>query len=131
MVTPELKAHFDALGVPLIPLEVGARMLVDELRVSTSTDAVEIVLGGQPRPESLLDVGSAERDKVFDLRVHRATHPYLDHHRVKGVAVVPVVLVLEWFAARRTRPVPRAALRGLPRREGAQGHHPAGVRRRG
>ena len=98
MVTPELKAHFDAMGVPLIPLEVGARMLVDELRVSTSTAPVEIVLGGQPRPESLLDVGGAERDKVFNLRVHHATHPYLDHHRVKGVAVVPVVLVLEWFA---------------------------------
>ena len=98
MVTPELKAHFDALGVPLIPLEVGAQMLVDELRVSTPTDNVEIVLGGAPRPESLLDAGGVERERVFDLRVHRSTHAYLDHHRVKGNAVVPVVLVLEWFA---------------------------------
>ncbi|MCB9660084.1 MAG: SDR family oxidoreductase [Sandaracinaceae bacterium] len=98
MVTPELKAHFDALGVPLIPLEVGAAMLVDELRLSTPTDNVEIVLGGQPRPESLLEPGSSEQDRVFDLRVHRSTHAYLDHHRVKGNAVVPVVLVLEWFA---------------------------------
>ena len=45
MVTPALKTHFESMGVELIDLDVGARMLVDELS-SPQTDQVEIVLGG-------------------------------------------------------------------------------------
>ena len=45
MVTPALKSHFESMGVELIDLDVGARMLVDELS-SPQTDQVEIVLGG-------------------------------------------------------------------------------------
>ncbi|MFT4659266.1 MAG: hypothetical protein ACI8V4_003463, partial [Ilumatobacter sp.] len=45
MVTPALKTHFESLGVELIDLKVGARMLVDELS-SPQVDQVEIVLGG-------------------------------------------------------------------------------------
>ncbi len=45
MVTPALEAHFASMGVELISLDVGARMLVDELS-SPQTDQVEIVLGG-------------------------------------------------------------------------------------
>jgi NAD(P)-dependent dehydrogenase (short-subunit alcohol dehydrogenase family) len=45
MVTPALKTHFESMGVELIDLDVGARMLVDELS-SPQTDQVEVVLGG-------------------------------------------------------------------------------------
>ena len=45
MVTPTLEAHFTAMGVALIDLEVGARMLVEELS-SPQTDDVEVLLGG-------------------------------------------------------------------------------------
>jgi acyl transferase domain-containing protein/NAD(P)-dependent dehydrogenase (short-subunit alcohol dehydrogenase family) len=45
MVTPALKTHFEAMGVTLIPLDVGARMMVDELS-SPRTGQVEVVLGG-------------------------------------------------------------------------------------
>ena len=45
MVTPALKTHFESMGVELIDLDVGSRMLVDELS-SPQTDQVEIVLGG-------------------------------------------------------------------------------------
>jgi len=45
MVTPELARHFEAIGVDLIPIDVGARMLVDEI-AGPQTDQVEVFLGG-------------------------------------------------------------------------------------
>jgi hypothetical protein len=96
MVTPALKARFEAIGVPLIPLATGAQMLVDEL-TGAAGEQVEICLGGEPRPEALLSEGRDEA-AVHEILVDRASYPYLDGHRVRGEAVVPVVLVLEWFA---------------------------------
>jgi NAD(P)-dependent dehydrogenase (short-subunit alcohol dehydrogenase family) len=98
MVTPALEAHFAAMGVPLIGLNAGAQMLLDELRDPRAT---EIVLGGGP------DLAGASKD-IIDLAVHtaRASHPYLADHTIAGVPVVPVALAMEWFAraARRARP---------------------------
>lgn len=51
MVTPMLRDHFKALGVSLIPLEVGAEMLLQELR--RGDPAVEVVIGAPP-PADLL-----------------------------------------------------------------------------
>ena len=45
MVGPGLEAHFAAMGVPLIPLDEGARLLVAEL-ASPQVDEVELVIGG-------------------------------------------------------------------------------------
>ena len=53
MVSPSLKAHFEAMGTSLIPLEAGSRMLVDELS-SSQTDEVELVIGGGVLPDSIV-----------------------------------------------------------------------------
>lgn len=105
MVGPELKDHFAALGVPMIPLHIGAQMLADELS-GAHTDQVELVLGGEPRPEALLVVGSEGRVTQLEVLVNQSSHPYLTGHSVEGEVVVPVVLVLEWFSrvARSFRP---------------------------
>ncbi|MDG1483992.1 MAG: SDR family oxidoreductase [Myxococcota bacterium] len=95
MVSPQLKAHFEALGVTLIPLKEGADMLVDELRADA--DRVELVLGGAPRAEALIAEGGAAEQRM-ELRIDRASHPYLIAHAIDGTPVVPVVLVVEWFA---------------------------------
>jgi hypothetical protein len=95
MVSPQLKAHFEKLGVTLIPLKEGAEMLVDELR--DGADRVELVLGGAPRAEALMSEGN-EVEQRMDLHVDRKSHPYLSAHTIDGVPVVPVVLVVEWFA---------------------------------
>ena len=105
MVNPQLKAHFAKLGVPMIPLATGARMLADELH-GAHPDQVEIVLGGEPRPEALLVVGSEARSLNLEVKLSRETHAYLAGHTIDGEVVVPVVLVLEWFSrvARAFRP---------------------------
>jgi NADP-dependent 3-hydroxy acid dehydrogenase YdfG len=101
MVTPELARQFHAMGVPLIPLDVGARMLVEE--VADHTGRVEIVLGNEPvmgplaghAPGAPAPAAPAKRLRV---RVGPDTHPQLRDHTVAGVPVAPIVLALEWFA---------------------------------
>jgi hypothetical protein len=105
MVTPALAARFGSRGVPLIALADGATAFVDELyggaAGSEADRPVEIVIGPSPAPRP-----EPPSEAALDLVVDRQSYPQLDHHRVRGVAVVPVVLVLEWFAraARALRP---------------------------
>jgi len=112
MVSPQLKAHFESLGVPLIPLDVGARMLVDEV-AGSAPERVELVLGGEPKPEALLSRSDPKSDPQsnarsegrlkgrsfsVDIVVGRETHPYLADHAINGIPVVPVTMVIEWFS---------------------------------
>ncbi|WP_441288834.1 SDR family NAD(P)-dependent oxidoreductase [Sorangium sp. KYC3313] len=117
MVNAALEAHFAQLGVPLIPLAAGAKMLLDELcdasgdrgdrgargQGSAPPGAVELVLGAEPK--ALAAQGNGGR-VALAVRADRATHPYLGDHAINGVPVVPVVIALEWFAraARACRP---------------------------
>jgi acyl transferase domain-containing protein len=105
MVTPLLKERFASLGVPMIPLAVGARMFVDEIRGAQPAE-VEVVLGGEPRAEALLFAGAEARVQELELKVQRGSHAYLEGHSIKGMPVVPVVLAAEWLsrAARSFRP---------------------------
>ena len=95
MVNPALRERFAALGVPMIPLAVGARMFVDEMN---DAGAVELVLGGEPRPQALLADGADARVDALELRVSEASHAWLAGHAVAGQPVVPLVLVAEWLA---------------------------------
>jgi acyl transferase domain-containing protein len=100
MVSPQLKTHFESMGVPLIPLAVGAKMLVDEVAGSAPAQ-VELVLGGEPRPEALAaasDGVEAGRSLSLSVVVGEETHPYLADHAIKGTPVVPVAMVIEWFS---------------------------------
>jgi hypothetical protein len=104
MVTPQLKARFQELGVPLIALDAGARWLVDELASGSGND-VELVLGGEPKPEALLG-GAAKTVHRFAVHVDRHTHPFVASHVVKGGAVLPAVSAIETLAraAKALRP---------------------------
>ena len=110
MVTPALKAHFAAQGVPLISLDAGAQMLVDE--VADRAGSIEVVLGGEPRMEALAG-SEGPRRTVLRLRADRRSHPYLADHSVNGIPVVPIVLVLEWFARAAAAFHPELSLEGF------------------
>ncbi len=99
MVTPPLKTHFEAKGIPLIPLELGSKMFVDELR---GPGAVEVVIGG-PAGRGL---GDESADSEYAIRVDKENHPYLADHTIKDAPVLPAVMALEWFvrAAKAARP---------------------------
>jgi NAD(P)-dependent dehydrogenase (short-subunit alcohol dehydrogenase family) len=100
MVTPALKAHFESLGVPLIPLARGARQFAEELAPAAAGVEVLLGCGRELAP-------AHDRVTAVDIVVGPKTHPFLHSHCVQGdVPVLPAVLVLEWFvrAARLARP---------------------------
>jgi len=102
MVTPSLKAHFDQMGVALLPLAEGASRFVDELL--GSPDEVETIIGGALGEGAL---GAASSAKISaEVTVGGSSHPYLRDHRVGGKPVVPVAMAIEWMsrAARAVRP---------------------------
>jgi acyl transferase domain-containing protein/short-subunit dehydrogenase len=105
MVTDQLKAHFARLGVPMIPLDIGARMFADEMQ-SVQLEQVELVLGGEPRAEALLVEGSDSRKLSLEVAVNAKSHAYLAGHRIANEVVLPVAVALEWFTrvARTFRP---------------------------
>ena len=94
MVTPALKAHFSGLGIDLIPLAGGARFMVDEFN-DEPTGAVEIVAGGGENTAPPLLGNSLGRQ--MQVRVDSQTYPYLASHTIEKCAVVPMMLVAEWF----------------------------------
>src|SRR5262249_21329619 len=92
MVTPALRRHFEAHGVPLLPVPDGARLFAEELLAPPGGDVV-VVLGGPPAAP-----GPAEGARGFTVLVGARTLPFLADHAVKDAPVVPAALVVEWFA---------------------------------
>ncbi|MGE4069930.1 MAG: SDR family NAD(P)-dependent oxidoreductase [Lysobacterales bacterium] len=95
MVNPALAARFAELGVPMIPLDLGARLFADEM---ADAGALELVLGGEPRPQALLVDGAQSRIEALELRIDQDSHGWLEGHQVAGLPVVPLALVAEWMA---------------------------------
>jgi hypothetical protein len=102
MVDASVRARFADMGVPLIPIEAGARLMRDEL--CAAGDA-EVVIGAGVSGHGRAEPAGAQKIEA-EIVVDRTRCAFLDGHRVRGTVVVPVALVLEWFAraARACRP---------------------------
>ncbi|MFJ4839924.1 SDR family NAD(P)-dependent oxidoreductase [Streptomyces sp. NPDC088746] len=101
MVTPALAAHFGRSGVPLIPLEQGAAAFTAELD-GTAGEA-RVVLAAGDDPAALSPVGGPLRAQVL---VRSDTLPQLADHAPAEAPVLPVALVLNWFASAATAWLP-------------------------
>ncbi len=110
MVTPALKREFERLGIGLIPLETGAKCLLDELRVGEHASA-EVIIGGSfpqampaPRssPQSTATAqpssGNGQLTTVLERTLDLDSHPFLASHVIGGHPVLPVAMMIEWFA---------------------------------
>jgi acyl transferase domain-containing protein/NADP-dependent 3-hydroxy acid dehydrogenase YdfG len=95
MVNPQLKSHFESMGVPLIGIAEGARLFADEALWGSPSE-VELVVGGSP-DSAVLNPDSAPRAQRCEVLVGRASHPYLVDHTVNGTTVLPFALALEWM----------------------------------
>ncbi len=104
MVNDALKARFEAAGIPIIGLQQGAQMMVDELH-HAQPHQVEITVGGAPKVAASLG-GGQEREARLEVAVDAQSYPFLNDHSIRGVPVAPVVMVVEWFtrAAKAFRP---------------------------
>jgi malonyl CoA-acyl carrier protein transacylase len=89
MVSPALRRHFAARGLPMLPLALGGEAFVAAL----GDPSVELVLGGEGFG------GAAPRAaQDYDIQVDVDRLPFLLDHAIDGLPVIPVALVLEWFA---------------------------------
>ncbi len=103
MVTPALAAHFDRSGVPLIPLDQGAAAFTAEL--DGAAGEARVVLAAGDDPGALSPAGGPRRAQLL---VRSDTLPQLADHAPAGVPVLPVAMVLNWFAAAATAWLPDA-----------------------
>ncbi|MBO9607941.1 MAG: SDR family NAD(P)-dependent oxidoreductase [Paenibacillaceae bacterium] len=96
MVTPALRRHFLAQGIPLIPEAAGAALFADET-TGSNPEEVEIVIGGHAGAASSW-IAKRERTFTLEKTVDTAQAGWLDDHQIQGNRVVPIVMVREWFA---------------------------------
>ncbi|MGW1401020.1 SDR family NAD(P)-dependent oxidoreductase [Streptomyces sp. NPDC002405] len=101
MVTPALAGHFDRSGVPLIPLEQGAAAFTAELDGTAGETRVVLVAGEEPAALS-----PAGDPRPTQLLVRADSLPQLADHAITGVPVLPVAMVLNWFAGAATAWLP-------------------------
>lgn len=137
MVTPALQAIFAREGIGLIPLQTGARWLIEQMSGTTADrdSAVELVVLGpgsqlpQPGPmhaDSVLGNGhehgapaqenrpsSSSYSLVFERRIDLVSVPVLSSHVIDGRAVVPVVLFMEYLAQGALQRNPGLFFRGI------------------
>ncbi|MCA9796006.1 MAG: SDR family NAD(P)-dependent oxidoreductase, partial [Candidatus Eremiobacteraeota bacterium] len=102
MVTPGLKKEFERLGVGLIPLEGGAQALVNELS-HPAKDEIEVLIGdGFPEPERpaprVTAAPASQLAPVLERKLSTENFPFLESHVIGGRPVLPVAVILEWFA---------------------------------
>ena len=93
MVTASLAAYFTRRGVPLIPLDAGARAFVAE--AGAADDAVQVLIGAGADPGAMAARPRIAAEVVVDAR----THGYLADHAPAGVPVLPLAMAVEWFSA--------------------------------
>jgi NAD(P)-dependent dehydrogenase (short-subunit alcohol dehydrogenase family) len=94
MVTPELKRAFEERGVDVIPVETGARMLLNEL-LPQSDPSVQVVVGTPPALPT--ETPSAEL-KEYQIRrkLTLEANPFLYDHQIGENPVLPATCAATW-----------------------------------
>ena len=117
MVTPALKRDFIRAGIGVIPLEAGARSLIDELACGDA-GATEVVIGDAlpESPEDGIDpppVALPDLSTVFERTLDLDRHPFLLSHVIGGYPVLPVAVIQEWLGHAALHDNPGLLLRGF------------------
>ncbi|BAT52649.1 Short-chain dehydrogenase/reductase SDR [Nostoc sp. NIES-3756] len=95
MVTPELKKAFAERGIDIIPVDVGTKMLVNELHPS-HRDSTQVVIGSPiiPPPTPL---DPQLRSYRLRRRLTLEANPFLHDHVIAGTAVLPATCAMSWM----------------------------------
>lgn len=91
MVTPALKARWEAAGVPVLSLSTGTASFCAELTDGVEDD--EVVVGSE---FGVIADGPVATTSA-ELAVSRRAHPEIASHVIGGSPVVPVAIVHEWL----------------------------------
>jgi len=95
MVSPELKKAFAERGIDVIPVEAGAKMLVNELHPAHHT-TTQVVIGSPLKPfPTPLD--SKLRSYCIRRKMTVEGNPFLLDHVIAGSPVLPATCALSWM----------------------------------
>ena len=95
MVSGELKAQFEAMGVKLVNSEGGAAMFLNELD-NRYDDQASTIIGGT-LPAGISYLGDLKTHQIVKT-ISADDNPFLQHHVIQGKAVLPVVNAVGWMA---------------------------------
>jgi acyl transferase domain-containing protein/NAD(P)-dependent dehydrogenase (short-subunit alcohol dehydrogenase family) len=105
MVTPQLRRIFENEGVGLIPLQAGADYLVREMATPAGGPVEILILGPDPKSNGSSNghghastPHAASMVVAFERTLDIESHPVLRSHIIKGKAVLPTALIVEWLA---------------------------------
>jgi acyl transferase domain-containing protein len=97
MVTPELKKAFAERNVEVIPIEVGAQLLVNELD-KVNHEIAQVVIGSPLIPPV---VASKLKPDLLKHRIRRRltmeANPFLQDHTINGYPVLPATCATAWM----------------------------------
>jgi NADP-dependent 3-hydroxy acid dehydrogenase YdfG/acyl carrier protein len=110
MVSPDLREHFRALGVPLIDPEDGARAFADHLAGGATgwvlIGAPEPLTGDEPRSPALPAATSRDLEPLRG-------EPVLAAHRIGADPVLPATVALGWMIDATERRSPDRVVTGV------------------
>jgi NAD(P)-dependent dehydrogenase (short-subunit alcohol dehydrogenase family) len=96
MVSPQLKKVFADRGIDVIPIEVGAQMLLEELASSNNHDAQVVIGSLLTQPAEGLDT------QLRSYRIYRqlslADNSFLEDHAIATNPVLPATCAVAWMA---------------------------------
>ena len=98
MVTPELKKVFAERNITVIPVDVGANMLVDEL-LNNDRDAVQVIIGSSTGHLTANGLDSGLHKYQIKRRLSLDENPFLWDHMIGGHPVLPATCAATWIAS--------------------------------
>ena len=122
MVTPGLRHEFERRGIHLIPPDEGAKCLIHEMMTDKNA-AVEVVIGaeienrielkGPALVKSPPVIKKQQLALCFEREIDISQYPVLKSHIIDDKPVVPLALMMEWFAHGALQQNPGLILHGL------------------
>ena len=96
MVTPALKAAFEARGVDILPIEDATQMLVNELNPAYAETAQVVI--GSPIPSPLAVIEGGLKTHLLRRKLTLVANPFLQDHVIAGSPVLPFTCLMGWIA---------------------------------
>ena len=94
MVTPELQKIFLEKHIKLIPLEIGAEMLLEELKTPEKPPQILI---SSPIPPPIAVLSTTLHNYRIRRKINLADNPFLNHHCIGKYPVLPSTCAAAWM----------------------------------
>lgn len=95
MVTPELKKAFAERNIDVIPLDVGAYLMVEELSNTNHSDSQVVI--GSPIIAALRNISPELRTYRIRRKLTLQANPFLQDHVIGGNPVLPLTCAAAWM----------------------------------